>query len=108
MFIEFTKISYVFFSFRTPKTFTMVLLEQYVRIFEDDTYIESYLKKKETDCILYSNNGVEFNIHKEVLYQTKFMQSLLLSTHDICCTTTEIICPCSESELDCMVNFLYR
>ena len=95
-------------SFRTPRTFKMVLLEQYIEIFEDDTYIESYFKKKETDCIVYSNNGVEFNIHKEVLYQTKFMQNILLSAYHNCCGTIEIICPCSEAELDYMVNFLYR
>ena len=86
----------------------MVLLQQYGRIFEDDTYIESYLRKKETDCILYSINGVEFNIHKEILFQTKFMQNILLSAHSTCCGTIEIITPCSEAELDCVVNFLYR
>ena len=97
-----------FFSFRLPKIYAMVLLEQYAGIFEDYTNIESYLKSKETDCILYSNNGVEFNIHKEVLYQTKFMQNILLSAYHNCCGTIEIICPCSEAELDYMVNFLYR
>ena len=86
----------------------MVLLQQYGRIFEDDISIESYLRKKDTDCILYSNNGVEFNIHKEILYQTKFMQNILLSAPNTCCGTTEIISPCSEAELDSMVNFLYR
>ena len=86
----------------------MVLLKQYARFFEDDTSIESYLKNKETDCVLYSNNGVEFNIHKEILYQTKFMQNILFSAHNECCRTIEIICPCSEAELDLAVNFLYR
>jgi hypothetical protein len=86
----------------------MVLLKQYPRFFEEDTNMESFLKNDETDCILYSKNGVKFNIHKEILYQTKFMQNILLSAHNACCGTIEIICPCSETELDCIVNFLYR
>ena len=33
----------------------------------------------ECHIILYSKEGTQFNIHKEVLYQAKLMRSVLLS-----------------------------
>ena len=42
-------------------------------------YIESYLKNKPPDCILYSEKGECFKIHKEIFYQTDFMREILNS-----------------------------
>ena len=87
----------------------MVLLQQkHDRFFEDGNGIELFLKNKESDCILYSTEGVKFNIHKEILYQTKFLQNILQSAQNTCCRPIEIICPCSETDLNFIVNFLYR
>ena len=70
--------------------------------------MESFFKRKETDCILYSQDGVKFNIHREILYQTKFLRNILLNVQNVCCGKTEILCPSSEDELESIVNFLYN
>ena len=67
-------------------------------------YMESYLKNKPPDCILYSEDGGEFKIHKELLGQTKFMRELLKSAN--CCSTIEIICPCSKEELGQLIDLV--
>ena len=85
----------------------MVKLKNYEQSSIHDTFMESFLKNKETDCIFYSQEGLKFNIHKEVLYQTKFMRNILLSVHNECCGNIEILCPSSEDELESIVNFLY-
>jgi len=66
-----------------------------------------YLKQQSTDCILYSNDGNEFKIHKEVLGQTAFMRGMLNSIKDGCCSKIEIICPCSKEEISKIVHFMY-
>ena len=33
-------------------------------------FMESYFKNKPPDCILYSEDGIEFEIHKELFGQT--------------------------------------
>ena len=45
-------------------------------------YMETYFKKKPKDCILYSEDGTGFEIHKELLGQTEFMRKLLKSAKD--------------------------
>ena len=45
-------------------------------------YMETYFKKKPKDCILYSEDGTGFDIHKELLGQTEFMRKLLKSAKD--------------------------
>ena len=45
-------------------------------------YMETYFKKKPKDCILYSEDGTCFEIHKELLGQTEFMRKLLKSAKD--------------------------
>ena len=70
-------------------------------------FMESFFNGKETDCILYSEEGIEFKIHKEILCQTKFMRYNLSFHQDNCCTLLEIFCPCSESELENLIKFLY-
>ena len=73
--------------------------------FED--YMDTYLKNKSTDCILYSYDGGKFKVHKELFGQTQFLRKILSSTKDHCCGTIEVICPCSKEELGHLVNFLY-
>ena len=70
-------------------------------------FLEGYLKNKSKDCILYSSDGAEFKVHKEVLGQTKFMREILKSIKDQCCGEIEIICPCSMEDLQKVVHFMY-
>ena len=72
-----------------------------------ETYLDFYLKKKSTDCILYSNDGSKFRVHKELFGQTDFLREILSSTKEHCCGTIEVFCPCSKEELSHLVNFLY-
>lgn len=84
----------------------MVILKNNTQSFDHNS-LELYLKSKETDCFLYSREGVKFKIHKEILYYTKLMRNILHSTKNYCCKEIEIFCPCSKDELESMVNFLY-
>ena len=85
----------------------MVMLKNVGEIFEHEVCFESFLKNKETDCILHSKEGRQFNVHKEIFYQTKLMRDILVNANDICCRIIEILVPCSEDELESIVNFLY-
>ena len=67
-------------------------------------YLDSHLLNKPPDCILYSEDGVEYKIHKELFGQTKSMRKLLKSAN--CCDTTEIIFPCSQEELSQLIDFV--
>ena len=67
-------------------------------------YLKSYLKKNSPDCILYSEDGSGFKIHKELLGQTKFMREVLKSAN--CCQEIEIIFPCSAEELGKIFDFI--
>ena len=67
-------------------------------------YLKSYLKKNPPDCILYSEDGSGFKIHKELLGQTKFMREVLKSAN--CCQEIEIIFPCSTEELGKIFEFI--
>ena len=67
-------------------------------------YLKSYLKKNPPDCILYSEDGSGFKIHKELLGQTKFMREVLKSAN--CCQEIEIIFPCSAEELGKIFDFI--
>ena len=77
-------------------------------IFEHDTFMESFLKNVDTDCIVYSEEGVKFNIHKEILYQTKLMKNILEKDDCGCRQNLEIFFPCPENELEAVLNFLYN
>ena len=72
-----------------------------------ENYMDSYLKNKSTDCILYSKDGSKFKVHKELFGQTSFLREILSSTKEHCCGTIEVFCPCSKEELSHLVNFLY-
>ena len=79
-----------------------------------------HFKKKPKDCILYSEDGTSFKIHKELLghlHQTDFFRKMLISTkdcdHQLNITKVppkmiEIICPCSKEDLAKLVHFLYQ
>ena len=45
----------------------------------DENFVNSFYKKKPTNCILYSKEGCRFMIHKEILGQTEFLRSILAS-----------------------------
>ena len=74
----------------------------------DQEFMNLFYKKKPTDCILYSEDGIQFKVHKEIFSQTEFMQNILTSAKEFCCQTLEIICPCSKVELAYVVKFLYE
>merc|ERR1712223_136175 len=69
----------------------------------------SYFKKMPPDCSLLSEDGAEFLVHRELLYQTKFMRQMLKSANlDSMDSKIEIMCP-SLSKLDVRIiaKFLY-
>ena len=86
------------------KTFQFKFLDQTASV---QNYMDFYLKNKATDCILYSEDGSKFKIHKELFGQTDFLREILSSTKEHCCGTIEVFCPCSKGELSHLVNFLY-
>ena len=79
--------------------------EDQVTAIED--YLDRYLKKKPSDCVLYSEDNTEFKIHKELFGQTDFMREILSSAKERCCGILEVFCPCSKEELGQMVKFLH-
>jgi hypothetical protein len=72
-----------------------------------EDYMDTYLKNKSRDCILYSEDGSKFKVHKEMFGQTQFLRKILSCASERCCGTIEVFCPCSEDELNHLVNFLY-
>ena len=85
----------------------MVILKNDIHTLDHHDFLESFLKDKETDCILYSKEGMKFSIHKEIFCHTQLMRNILRSAINSCCREIEIFCPCSEDELESIVNFLY-
>ena len=76
--------------------------------FDIVNYIESNIKLQPPDCSLFSEEGFEIPILKEVLYQTKFMREMLKSM-DCCCCKVELFFPTlAKEDLEVMVNFLYN
>ena len=74
----------------------------------DQEFMNSFYNNKPTDCNLYSEDGNQFKIHREILSQTELMQNILTSAKESCCQNLEIICPCSKIELSYVVKFLYQ
>ena len=72
-----------------------------------ENYFDFYLKNKSTDCVLYSEDGGKFKVHKELFGQNDFLREILLSTKEHCCGTIEVLIPCSKVDLKHLVNFLY-
>ena len=58
-------------------------------------FIKSFNSKKQADCILYSNEGSQFEIQKEILIQSKIMCNILSDTEWFCCQNLKIFLPCS-------------
>ena len=69
--------------------------------------IKSFLRAKPKDCCLYSEDGSQFKIHKEILGQSEFLRKILDSAKDSCCVAVDIFFPCSHKELSLIVKFLY-
>ena len=69
--------------------------------------IQKYLRKRPPDCCFFSESGSQFKIHRELLGQSAFLRKILNNAIDCCCTQIEILCPCSDKELDILVKFLY-
>ena len=85
----------------------MVMLIDVTQNFAQSDNLKLFFNGKETNCTLYSEEGIEFKIHKEILSQTNFLRKILLSDKDNGCVKTEILCPCSKSDLEYLVKFLY-
>ena len=67
-----------------------------------------YLQKVPPDCLIFSSDGFELSIHKEMLYQTKFMRRMLKSSN-IEHNKIEILCPnVTKLELEIIIEFLYN
>ena len=49
------------------------------QVFYIEDYLDSYLIKKAAHCILHSEDGYQFKIHKELFGQTEFMRQILKS-----------------------------
>ena len=85
----------------------MVMLKDVTQNFAQSDNLKSFFNDKEPNCILYSEEGIEFKIHKEILSQTKFLRNILFNAKDKSCAKMEILCPCSKSDLEYLVRFLY-
>merc|ERR1711899_570495 len=69
--------------------------------------MDSYFKQNPPDCSLISEDNFEFPVHKEVLYQTSFLRTVLKSVDDDS-YKIKIICSFLEKEkLGIIVEFLY-
>ena len=44
-----------------------------------ENYLNVHFKQKPSDCILYSEDGGKFEIHKEIFSQTSFLREILSS-----------------------------
>ena len=80
----------------------------YEETFDTKILFALLVRYKEADCILYSKEGIKFNVHKEMLYQTTLMKNILIGGYSQCCQMIEIFCPCPETELESILNFLYN
>ena len=86
----------------------MVKLVNESAIFSHDDFKDwnwLFFNNKESDCILYSEDGHEFRIHKEILSQTKKMRNILSNSKDGCCGTMQIVCPCSKYTVHNLITF---
>ena len=71
--------------------------------------LDDLVTKKYPDCILYSNDGSTFKVHKELFGQTKFMRAILMAAKSIQCQcgTIRVSLPCSKQQCEHLVEFLY-
>ena len=67
----------------------------------------SYFRQMPTDCTLFSEDGTEVQVHKELLFQTKYLRKMIKSLK-MEYSRIEIMCPSlSSEELEDIVKFLY-
>ena len=92
----------------TAKVSIMVLFKNDLQSLDYQELVESSLMNKDPNCALYSKEGKRFSVHKEILYQTQFMRNIMISANVSCCSGLEIFCPCSEIELEEILNFFYK
>ena len=52
----------------------MVTLKNDIQAIFDHEFVSLYLEDTEPNCMLYSQEGIKFRIHKEVLYLTKLIE----------------------------------
>ena len=68
--------------------------------------MDSYFNQTQPECSVYSEDHNEFPIHKEILYQTKYMREMINNVGVE--SKIEIMCTALTSgELEDIVNFLY-
>ena len=69
--------------------------------------MESYFKSTPPDCSLFSDDNYGILIHKELMYQTKFMREMIGSVGID--SKIDVFCPSlSKEELEIIVQFLYN
>ena len=68
----------------------MITLKNDEQLFVPETFLELYLKKEQPDCTIFSKDGTKFNIHKELLYQTKLMKNILSDNYNVYFRNIEI------------------
>ena len=69
--------------------------------------MDEYLKSKPPDCSLFSEDGFEFPINKELLYQTKLMRDMVKNNQLCHCSKIDIIVPTlARKKLEQIVHFL--
>ena len=69
--------------------------------------MESYFKTTPPDCSLFCNDDYGLLIHKEIMYQTKFMREMIQSVGMD--SKIEVFCPSlTKEELEIIVDFFYN
>ena len=43
--------------------------------------MDSYFKQKRPDCSLFSQDNFEFQVHKELLFQTEYLRDMINSVN---------------------------
>ena len=88
-----------------------------IQVIDQVTAIEDNLDEKVSQYIgnpqsltviytLYSEDGAEFKMLKELFCQTDYLRKIVSSAKENCCGIIEILCHRSGKQLSIMVNFL--
>jgi len=74
-----------------------------------ENFLDEWVTKKRPDCVLHSNDGHNFKVHKEIFGQTQFMRNILMAAKSIQCQCgrIQISLPCSKRMVEHLVEFLY-
>ena len=74
-----------------------------------ENFLDEWVTKKRPDCVLHSNDGHNFKVHKEVFGQTQFQRNILMAAKSIQCQCgrIQISLPCSKRMVEHLVEFLY-